>query len=71
MYLLCLVLDSFRLIDLDDDKKITKAEFLSFIDNCFVGLIAAAEKQIKDEEFAINFKNWIKANKKVFLEKVL
>jgi Ca2+-binding EF-hand superfamily protein len=40
---------SFRLMDLDDDKKITKAEFLSYIDNCFISLQFAAEKHITDE----------------------
>jgi len=62
---------SFRLIDLDDDNKITKAEFLSYIDNCFISLQFAAEKKIQDEDFALNFKNWVKSNKKIFLQNVL
>jgi hypothetical protein len=56
---------------MDDDKKITKAEFLSYIDNCFISLQFAAEKKITDEDFVSNFKNWVKSNKKIFLQNVL
>ena len=56
---------------MDDDKKITKAEFLSYIDNCFISLQFAAEKNITDEDFVSNFKNWVNSNKKIFLQNVI
>ena len=50
------MLESFRLFDLDGDKCISDAEFLNFMDNCFVSLMAIAEKDIVDKEFKLMLK---------------
>ena len=59
------------MIDLDNDKFITDAEFLSFVDNCFISLMIIAEKQIQDSQFRVALRDWVMKNKKTFYDGVL
>ena len=68
---LYLNIESFALIDLDNDKSITDAEFLSFIDNCFISLMAIAEKDIPDRQYKMALRDWVMKNKKSFYDGVL
>lgn len=62
-----LIIVSFQLIDLDNDKYITNAEFLNFIDNSFINLMFTVENSITDTNFKIQLKQWVQNNKNKLL----
>ena len=56
------------MLDLDQDKSISDAEFLNFMDNCFISLMAALEKDMTDNHFKVCLKDWVSKNKKQFFD---
>lgn len=41
------------------------------MDNCFVSLMAAMEKDLTENQLKLTLKDWISKNKKVFFEEIL
>lgn len=41
------------------------------MDNCFISLMTAVQKDIHDQKFKVGFKDWVSKNKKVFYDYVL
>jgi hypothetical protein len=44
------------MLDIDQDKSISDAEFLNYMDNCFISLMAALEKDITENHFKVSLK---------------
>lgn len=44
------------MIDLDRDKYISDAEFLNYMDNVFISLLALFEKDLSDNHFRVSLK---------------
>lgn len=49
-------IESFEMLDIDQDKSISDAEFLNYMDNCFISLMAALEKDITENHFKVSLK---------------
>lgn len=59
------------MIDLDRDKYISDAEFLNYMDNVFISLLALFEKDLSDNHFRVSLKEWVSKNRKIFFDEVL
>lgn len=59
------------MLDLDQDRSISDAEFLNYMDNCFVSLMIALNQDLTDTQFKLCLKDWISKNKKQFFDEIL